>query len=75
MKIVCLFQECSVLNLAQQTSRSDFTFQFSYMHIDPESRTLLTHDFMAGGRLGLKGGLCVVLAGGCMLSLINKFLT
>lgn len=45
------------------------------MHIDPQSRTLLTHYFVAGGTLGLEGGLCVVLAGGWMLSVINKFLT
>lgn len=50
MEIVCLFQEFSVLSLAQQTPRNTFTFRFSYMHPDPELRTLLTHDCVAGVR-------------------------
>lgn len=38
------------------------------------NQELSAQDLMAGGRFGLKGGLCVVVVGGCVLSLINKFL-
>lgn len=49
LEVVCPIQEFSVLNLAQQTPGSTFTFQFSFMH-PGLSGELSTQDCVAGVR-------------------------